>query len=99
MFRSCVFALASVLAFAASASAGGYYHYNNHYYSHSYAQPQQSHGYHGGGYGYGYGRYPAMGYQTTYLVPVLYRVPIFITPAPAAQCAEPQCPCPTPTGN
>ncbi|MEZ6124594.1 MAG: hypothetical protein R3C49_15655 [Planctomycetaceae bacterium] len=91
------------------------YHYNNYFYSYS-APAQQNYGNAGGyglplagGYGMGYGAqlgglggygaYPAVGYQA-YVVPVMYRVPIFIAPqrtvrtAPVCSTCEaaPYCP-------
>ncbi|MEZ6129801.1 MAG: hypothetical protein R3C59_14050 [Planctomycetaceae bacterium] len=93
MFRFCVLLIAAI-TMSATASAGFYHHSNYHY---SYGAPQVASygGYGGYGYGgYGYGGYaqPAYGYGgygipygppvQQYLVPVTYRVPVFIAPPP-----------------
>ena len=96
MFRSCLLVMASLVTLSGTASAG-FYNYGgyHHSYSYSYSQPRQSYG----NVGYGAVR------QVQYLVPVTYRVPIFIQrppvvvqapviqyAAPPVQYVQPACP-------
>ena len=66
MFRYCLLAIASLVAASGTASAQ-FYSYGGYHHSYSYSQPRQN---------YGYGGIQ----QVQYLVPVTYRVPIFIQP-------------------
>lgn len=93
MFRFCLLAIASLVAASGTASAQ-FYSYGGYHHSYHYSYPQQQN-YGNNGYGYGNNGYGGQR-QVQYLVPVTYRVPIFVAPSrtvqtPAIRYSQPAC--------